>query len=166
MTPVDVIVWNHRHPVGTAVGFAHDDGHVIRTYTAGLVTLRDGVAVVAVDGLGEVELARCVPCAPYSPSLECDGRTCACVRRFALRVCPGCLEAGCGEDSNTTPCRLAKKPALAAPAAIVLMQLAPGAWTVELTVAGVRRFVSAGLRSRRRAMETVTEWLEMDGGSR
>jgi len=57
-------------------------------------------------------------------------------------------------------------PVLAAPATIVLMQLAPGAWTVELTIAGVRRFASSGLRSRRAAMESVTEWLEMEGGPR
>jgi hypothetical protein len=55
---------------------------------------------------------------------------------------------------------------LASPATIVLMQIVPGAWTVELTVAGARRFVSAGLRSRREAMGAVTEWLEMDGGAR
>jgi hypothetical protein len=56
-------------------------------------------------------------------------------------------------------------PVLAAPVSISPMQVAPGAWTVELACRGVRRFASVGLRSRRRAMESVTEWLEMDGGS-
>lgn len=59
MTTADVDTWNASHPVGTLVDFAHDDGHVARTYTTGLALLRDGVAVVAVDGLGEVELSRC-----------------------------------------------------------------------------------------------------------
>jgi len=166
MTPAEVDAWNRRNPAGTPVDFFHEDGFRLATHTVGPAVWRANGAVVAIDGLGEVELSRCTGGA--APA--CDGATCACVRRFALRVCPSCLAAGCGEDSNATPCRLARWPAptpvLAAPATIVLMQLAPGAWTVELTIAGVRRFASVGLRSRRVAMESVTEWLEMEGGPR
>ena len=59
MTRDDVTAWNASHPVGTPVDFAHDDGMVVRTYTTGPAVWRDGVAVVPVDGLGEVELVRC-----------------------------------------------------------------------------------------------------------
>jgi len=51
-------------------------------------------------------------------------------------------------------------PTLASPVTVVLMQTAPGAWTVEVTMGGVRRYISVGLRSRRVAMEAVVGWLE------
>ncbi len=59
MTRDQVDAWNAAHPVGSIVDFAHDDGMSLRTWTTGPAMWRDGAAVVSVDGLGEVELARC-----------------------------------------------------------------------------------------------------------
>jgi hypothetical protein len=56
-------------------------------------------------------------------------------------------------------------PRLATPASIVLTQTSPGAWTVELTIAGVRRYLSVGVRTRRAALASVVDWLEQQEGA-
>jgi len=50
---------------------------------------------------------------------------------------------------------------LAAPVSIVLMQTAPRAWRVEVTVSGERQYVYAGKETRREALLSAVEWLEL-----
>ncbi len=54
-------------------------------------------------------------------------------------------------------------PRLAHPAAIVLVQTSPQSWSVDVTVCGVKRYISSGLPTRREAMASAVDWLEKVG---
>lgn len=80
--------------------------------------------------------------------------------------CDACHDTGFSHGSLAPrhapqPCPRGCKPmVLAAPVHLVLFQVSPAAWTVEVNICGVLRYVKALCETRRAAFHAAVEWIE------